>query len=62
MEVRIAKLEASVEHIEKDVTEIKGDLRSLLRWGLSIFGSGFILTWAGLIGLAFIIAKGFKWF
>ena len=61
MEPRVAKLEAHVEHIQRDVTEIKGDLRSLLRWGLAIFAGGFVITWAGLIGLAYIIAKGFHW-
>jgi hypothetical protein len=61
IEGRIAKLESSVEHIESDVKEIKDDLRTLLKGGIAAF----VLTWAGLIasalGLAYLMAKGFKW-
>ena len=58
MEQRVARLEAHVEHIQRDTTEIKGDLRSFLKMGLTAF----ILTWGGLIALAAMIAKGFGWF
>ena len=51
MEARVARLEASVSHIEKDVAEIKTDLRLLL---------GAIITTA--LGLAALMAKGFRWF
>jgi len=61
MEARVARLEASAQHIERDISEIKGDQRSMLRWGLSVFAGGFVLTWAGLIALALLMAKGFGW-
>lgn len=61
MEARVAALEASVKHIETDVHEIKADLRSIIKYGIGAF----MVTWGGLIavalGLAFIMAKGFKW-
>jgi len=57
MESRISRLEAHVEHIQSDTTEIKGDLRSMLNQGKNAF----ILIWAGLFGLVAIIAKGFGW-
>jgi hypothetical protein len=61
MEARVAKLEAAVEHIQRDTTDIKADLRGLrdLVW------SNFKLTFAALIavaiGLAGLMAKGFHW-
>ena len=62
MESRVAKLESAVEHIQRDTTEIKGDLRDLLKGGIGAF----VITWAGIIasalGLAYLMAKGFKWF
>jgi hypothetical protein len=50
LEARIAKVEASVEHIERDVTEIKADLRRLLT-----FGIGAVAVLCGLL------AHGFHW-
>lgn len=61
MEARVAKLEAAVEHIQRDTTDIKTDLRGMrdLMW------SNFKLTFAALIavaiGLAGLMAKGFHW-
>ena len=37
MEARVAKLEASINHVERDIGEIKADLRSLLRGGIGAF-------------------------
>ena len=51
MEARVAKLEAAVEHI----FDIKKDIREDFR---ILFGS-LIITALGLAGL---MAKGFKWF
>ena len=68
MEARIARLEASLEHIERDIAEIKIDARSTrqaidhLRARVE---SDFRITWAGVmasgLGLAGLMAKGFGW-
>lgn len=61
MESRVARLEVRVEHIERDISEIKGDLRSLRQR----MDGDFRITWAGIIalglGLAGLMAKGFGW-
>lgn len=61
MEVRMAVIEKTVQIIERDLTEIKGDQRSMLKGGWAAF----ILTWVGLIGLggglAGLMARGFGW-
>ncbi len=51
METRVAVLEKTVEHIEKDLSEIKGDIRILL---------GALI--AGFLLLSGLMAHGFKWF
>lgn len=48
VEARIAKLEASVEHIQGDIGEIKHDYRHILYGGIGAF----ILTWGGLLVIA----------
>ena len=68
MEARVARLEASIEHIERDIAEIKTDGRSTrqaidhLRDRVE---SDFRITWAGImalgLGLAGLMAKGFGW-
>jgi hypothetical protein len=61
MEARVAKLEATVEHIQRDLTDIKQDVREIR----SSMSTDFRLTWGGLIalalGLAGLMAKGFHW-
>ena len=61
MEARIAKLEASVTHIEKDISEIKGEVREIRKDNKEdfriLFGS---LVFVAL-GLAALMAHGFKW-
>lgn len=61
MEARVAKLEALAESTDRRLSQIEGDLRSMLRWGMAAF----ILTWGGIIalgiGLAAMMAKGFGW-
>ena len=59
---RVAKLEASVEHIQSDLTVIKCDIRSMFAMhikGFLILGSMVI---ASALGLAYLMAKGFRWF
>ena len=61
MEARIAKLEAHAEHIQRDLGEVKTDLRTLAKKvdaHLLILG-GMVI--ASSIGLAGLLAKGFHW-
>lgn len=61
MEVRVAKLESDVESIKVNVTDIKADIRGLR----DKIDRHFIIGWTGVIaaalGLAWLMAKGFKW-
>jgi hypothetical protein len=65
---RVARLEASVQHIERDIAEIRIDIRSL-RESMDRFRDrvedNFRIVWAGMIGLglglAGLMAKGFGW-
>jgi hypothetical protein len=68
VEARVARLEASVEHIERDIGEIKADARSMRQTLERLhdrMDNDFRITWAGLIGstlgLAGLMAKGFGW-
>lgn len=61
MEARLAKLEASMEYVQRDVSDIKIDIRRIH----DAVDSNFKLTFGGLIfvalGLAGIMARGFGW-
>ena len=61
MEARIAKLEASVTHIEKDISEIKAEVREIRKDNKEdfrvLFGSLIFVA----LGLAALMAHGFKW-
>jgi hypothetical protein len=61
MEPRVAKLEAAVEHIQKDISEIKTDIRGLrdMQWSHFLILFGAIIFVA--LGLAGLMARGFKW-
>lgn len=65
MESRVAKLEALVEHIQSDITEVKGDMRELRKDIGSIRTTDFRLLFGATIvstlGLAGLMAHGFKW-
>jgi len=61
MESRIAKLEASSAHIERDITEIKTDLRDMKKYMREDFRLLFSAIIAAVLGLAAIMAKGFHW-
>jgi hypothetical protein len=62
MEARVAKLEAVVEHIQKDTAEIKTELRGLCDIVWSNFKLVFGAIIATAVGLAGLMAKGFHWF
>jgi hypothetical protein len=61
MDARLAKLEASMEYVQRDVSDIKTDIRRIQ----DAVDSKFLLTFGSLIvvavGLAGIMAKGFGW-
>ncbi len=62
MEARVAKLEAAVEHILRETIDIKLDIRDIkkdIREDFRILFGSLIITALGLAGL---MAKGFKWF
>lgn len=52
MEARVARLEASVEHIERDIAEMKIDGRSLR----DRVERDFRITWAGIMALGLGLA------
>jgi hypothetical protein len=68
VELRVARLEVRVEHIERDIADIKSDIRSM-RQTMEHFhrrlDSDFRITFAAIIasnlGLAGLMAKGFGW-
>jgi hypothetical protein len=61
MEARVAKVEATLEHIQRDISDIKGDVRTQRENSRSDFRVlfGAIITVA--LGLAGIMARGFHW-
>lgn len=62
MEARVAKLEASVSHVERDIADIKSDIREIRNNMRDDFRILFGAIITASLGLAVIIAKGFKWF
>lgn len=61
MESRVAKLEAAVEHIQRDISDLKTDVRGLRADSRSDFRTLFGALIAVALGLAGIMAKGFGW-
>jgi len=61
LEARVAKIEAAVEHVQTDIREIKGDIRDHRDTAQTDFRIlfGAIITVA--LGLAALMAHGFKW-
>ncbi|MFY7960264.1 MAG: hypothetical protein ACOVVK_09325 [Elsteraceae bacterium] len=61
MEARIAKVEAGIEHLVRETQSMRADIRDIR----SEHRADFRLTWGGMIalaiGLAAMMAKGFKW-
>jgi hypothetical protein len=68
LEPRVARLEIRMEHVERDIAEIKADMRSMRLTMDRLhdrMDNDFRITWAGIIavgvGLAGLMAKGFGW-
>jgi len=58
MEARVAKLEAITEYIQRDIKELKEDVRAIRTTDFRILFGAII---AVALGLAAIMAKGFGW-
>lgn len=65
MEARVAKLEAGIEYIQRDISELKGELRTVNTAITSIRTTDFRIIFGAIIfvalGLAGLMAKGFNW-
>ena len=61
MEARIAKLEASMEHVQGDIGDIKTDIRGIRGEARTDFRLLFGAVIAVALGLAGLMAHGFKW-
>ena len=65
MEARVAKLEATTEYIQRDIKELKDDLRAVKNEISGIRTTDFRLIFGAIIavavGLAGLMAKGFHW-
>lgn len=61
MEARIARLEATTEHIQSDLSDLKGDVRALRGDQKTDFRILFGALIAVALGLAGLMAKGFGW-
>ncbi|MCO5129770.1 MAG: hypothetical protein M9932_04305 [Xanthobacteraceae bacterium] len=62
MEARVAKLEATLEHIGREMSDIKVDVRTLRDNARTDFRVLFGAIIAVALGLAGLLAKGFHWF
>ena len=61
MAVRVARLESTVEHIQRDIKEIKEDIREFrkdMRVDFRVLFGALIAT---ALSLAGVMAKGFHW-
>lgn len=61
MEARVAKLEAAVEFIQRDISDLKIDVRGLRADARTDFRSLFGALIIVALGLAGLMAKGFGW-
>lgn len=62
MEARVAKLEATLEHIGREMSDVKADVRTLRDNARTDFRVLFGAIIAVALGLAGLLAKGFHWF
>ncbi len=61
MDTRIAKLESDVGHIHADIQEIKVDIKDIRKDLREDFRLVVAIIIAAVVGLAALMAKGFKW-
>ena len=61
MEARVAKLEITVDHMREDIRDIKVDLRLMRDHARTDFRLLFGALITVALGLAALIAHGFKW-
>ena len=61
MEARVAKLEASMEYVQRDIGEIKTDIREIKEHARTDFRVLFGALIVTALGLAGLMAKGFHW-
>jgi len=61
LEARVAKIEASVEHMQQDIRDIKGDVRDHRDDARTDFRITFGAIIGVALGLAGLMAHGFKW-
>ena len=61
MEARVAKLEAAMEYVQRDIGEIKTDIREIKGHQRTDFRVLFGAIIAVALGLAGLMAKGFHW-
>ena len=61
MEARLAKLESSMEYVQRDISEIKLDIRRIYDTtdkNLKLYFGGLVTVALGLTG---VMARGFGW-
>jgi len=61
MEARVAKLEASVDYIQREISELKTEVRGIRSDARTDFRLLFGALIAVALGLAGLMAKGFGW-
>jgi hypothetical protein len=61
MEARVTKLESAVEYIQRDISEMKMDIRDIKKDMRSDFRLLFGAIIAVALGLGALSAKGFHW-
>lgn len=61
MEARIAKLESAMEHVQQDIRDIKQDVREIKSDARTDFRLLFGALIATALGLAALMAHGFRW-
>lgn len=61
LEARVAKLEAAMEYVQRDLGEIRKDIREIKDHARTDFRLLFGAVIAVALGLAGLMAKGFHW-
>jgi hypothetical protein len=61
VEAKVVKLESTVEYIQRDLADIKTDVRDIKKASSADFRIMFGALIAVSLGLAGLMAKGFQW-